>query len=274
MQAEALSPADLAWICELVRRRAGIALDGEKHELVRSRVAQQLRRRRLPSCRAYLELVRGDRSGAEAEALVDALTTNFTEFFREGEHFDILARQVLPPLVARGGGVRIWSAASSTGEEPLSIAMEVLESPTPPGAFLLLATDLSDRVLAAARAGLYPLDRAARSIPPQRLHRWFQRGQGANAGQVRARPELVGRITYRKFNLLDSPLPEQRFHAIFVRNVMIYFDAPTRAQVVTRLCSRLEPGGWLFIGRAESLIGVPHALQTVRPSVYRAGGAR
>lgn len=268
MQADALSGADLAWICALVRGRAGIALGAEKHELVRSRVARELRRRKLPSCRAYLELVRGDATGAEAEALIDALTTNFTAFFREPEHFDVLAREVLPPLAARGA--RVWCAAAATGEEPLSIAMEALERPAP---LQLLATDLSERALSRAREGVYPLDRAAGSIPPARLHRWFLRGRGAQAGLVRARPELLDRIAWRKLNLVEGPLPEARFHAIFVRNVMIYFDPPTRARVIARLATRLEPGGWLFIGRAESLVGVPHALRAVRPSVYRAPGA-
>jgi chemotaxis protein methyltransferase CheR len=241
---------DFQRVSRLIYRRAGISLSPSKHEMVYSRLARRLRARGLTRFADYLALLEGD-GGDEWEAFTNALTTNLTAFFREAHHFPLLA-QHLATREARAGAT-IWSCAASTGEEPYSIAMALVETYgtfSPPAS--ILATDLDTQVLARAREGVYPLERVEK-LSTERLQRFFLRGTGARAGYVRVRPELQALVTFRQLNLLDAQWPVRGpFDAIFCRNVMIYFDKKTQRRILERFAPLLRRDGLLFAGHSES----------------------
>jgi chemotaxis protein methyltransferase CheR len=199
--------------------------------------------------------------------MIDALTTNHTGFLRERQHFQYLMRTVLPQYVDRPR-LSIWSAASSTGEEPYSILFTLLQAfaNKPAPKINILATDISTRVLAAARRAVYPAGRLA-DLPSEWVQRFFEKEESQSA--YRVRDELAGYITFQRLNLMEPFLAIGRFPIIFCRNVMIYFDHRTREQLVLRLAERLEPGGYLFVGHAESLLNIAHGLAYVGPAIYR-----
>ena len=200
-------------------------------------------------------------------ALLDALTTNFTSFLREATHFDFLRKTIAPALT---GPIRIWSAACSTGEEPYSIALSLLEELGLPAAsrIHILASDISSRALATAERGAYEEARC-RDLPPEWLRRYLLRGSGNWNGWFRVKPLVRGMIGFERLNLIEHFPPGQRFHTIFCRNVMIYFDKETQAALVNRFASCLEPGGYLLIGHSETLTGLRHPYHYVKPAVYR-----
>jgi len=246
----------------IVHDVAGIRLPPGKESLVRSRLAKRLRARGVATYAAYLELVR-DARGDEAAEMVDALTTNKTDFFREPAHFDFLRERVLPSLGT--GSLRVWSAGCATGEEPLTIAM-VLREALPDLArrdVRVLATDLSRRALARATAGRYG-DAAMEAVPSVLRRAYFTRdGVGWTAG-----PALRSLVTYAPLNLMREWPMRGPFQVIFCRNVMIYFDRATQQRLVRRFHDLLAPGGYLFVGHAESLSGVQHGFRYVQPAVY------
>ncbi|GLI36957.1 chemotaxis protein CheR [Geobacter hydrogenophilus] len=257
---------DFARVRELIYRTAGIALSPVKRDLVYGRLARRLRVRGLTSFDDYLRIVEsGDRQ--EQEAFVNALTTNLTSFFREPHHFPILADH----LKGLGGRrpLSIWCCAASTGEEPYSIAMTVVEqfgTFTPP--VRILATDIDTSVLDRARQGIYRIDRIER-LPREQLRRFFLRGEGKNYGLVRVRPELQKLITFRQLNLLDPQWPMgERFDAIFCRNVMIYFDKETQYGILRKFVPLLHPGGLLFAGHSESFHHAADLFQVRGKTVY------
>jgi chemotaxis protein methyltransferase CheR len=250
-----------SWIYET----AGIHLSRQKKPLVVGRLASRLRHHRLGSYGEYLDLIQADPE--EAQKAVDLLTTNETYFFRELKHFDYL-RDVILPTRPAARAYRAWSAASSSGEEAYSIAMTLAAGLGVTGAWEVLASDLSTRVLDRARTGHYALSRV-KDMPRAYLADYCLRGIGARAGTLLVKPELRTRVQFRQINLV-TPLPDiGDFDVIFLRNVMIYFDMPTKQRVVARLCDRLRPGGYLFIGHSESLHGVNDQLKTVVPAIYR-----
>jgi chemotaxis protein methyltransferase CheR len=264
-----LSDADLSRIVRLVYERSGISLHSGKRALVMARLQKRLRSGGFTSFKKYLELVERDRSGTEVTALLDAIATNHTSFFREPQHFDFLKKTVLASF-AGGKPLRVWSAACSSGEEPVTIAITVLDalqSATPPS-IRLLATDLSTKALATASAGVYKMDRVA-SIPLDILRRHFQKGMGEQAGTARVAPHVRKLIEYRQLNFLDATDLNERFDVIFCRNVMIYFDHTMQQRVVSLLERHLVPGGYLFISHSESLNGTTHGLRWVAPAVYQ-----
>jgi len=238
--------------CDLVYRESGINLTAEKQELLNARLAKRLRYHQIGPAE-YLDLVRRDPN--ELTAFLDAISTNHTFFFRESRSF----RFVAP------GCRNIWCAASSSGEEPYSLAIHCAELGFSPA---ILATDISQTCLDKARRGIYPRQSVA-SLPMPLLRNYFQRGQGDWDDHVRIKDRIRTQVTYGRFNLLKDRLPERNFDVIFCRNVMIYFDRPTKEQVVARLCQVLQPGGHFIIGGAESLSGMMHPLTYVEPSVYR-----
>jgi chemotaxis protein methyltransferase CheR len=204
--------------------------------------------------------------------LLDAIATNHTSFFREPQHFQLLREKVLPPLVARGAAARIegWSAACSSGEEPYTLAMTLLDTVPAemhPGV-KLFASDLSTKVLKAATGGVYRMDKLE-GMPLEVLRRHFEKGQGSHAGYARVQPKLRQLVEFARLNLLEIDDLGKRFSFIFCRNVMIYFDRPVQQKVVAMLERHLQPGGYLFISHSESLNGITHGLQWVAPAVYR-----
>ncbi|MFT3973826.1 MAG: CheR family methyltransferase [Amaricoccus sp.] len=271
-----LEPEDFVRLARLVQAEGGISLPEAKAVLVRTRLVRRLRALGLRSFAAYADVVEGagDAAAREREEMLSALTTNVTRFFREPHHFDTLRERLLPALAARaraGGRVRLWSAGCSTGEEPYSLALTVLEA-LPEAATLdvrILATDLDRRVLATGTAGLYAA-RAAQSIPPASLARHFRRVASEDGTRYAAGPALRALVTFRQLNLA-RPLPVRgHFDAIFCRNVVIYFDEATERQVWCGLSQRLLPGGWLFIGHSERIdTGALPELESDGVSSYR-----
>lgn len=263
-----LSPKDFLAVQMLAKRVFGLDLREGKEPLVGARLSKRMRELGIEAVSDYLELVRSDRSGLELAALIDALTTNFTSFLREARHFQLL-REWIAPLMKRRE-VAIWSAGCSTGEEPYSILFTLLDAVGDAAALRLrlLASDISRRVLNAAQLGVYPAGRL-HELPDAWRGRFFQRGVGAQSGFVRVRPELRDLIRFEHVNLMEPFDAVGRHTVIFCRNVMIYFDKPTQESLVQRFAAQLEPGGYLFIGHSEGLMGIQHGLEYIMPAVYR-----
>jgi chemotaxis protein methyltransferase CheR len=268
-----LTAAQFRAISTIAREVAGIQLRAGKEGLVRSRLARRLRTLAVPSYDAYLERVAGD--PRELAEMVDLLTTNKTSFFRERAHFDFLRDALLPHWRAHPAEpVRLWSAGCSSGEEAYTLAMVLREAlhDIERRDVRILATDLSHRVLAQAREGVYG-DAAVADVPPALLHRHFTRvaapsgAQGAGAWS--AGPGLRQLVTFAPLNLMGAWPMRGPFHAILCRNVMIYFDKPTQQRLVERYHALLAPGGHLFVGHSESLSALTHAFAYVQPALYR-----
>jgi chemotaxis protein methyltransferase CheR len=265
-----LTDRELNAIVRLVYDRAGITLHAGKKALIVARLQKRVRAGGYASFSDYLEAVERDSSGAEMSALLDAIATNHTSFFREEQHFRLLESKVLPPLVARSEPVRVWSAACSTGEEPTTLAMTLFETmpANEHGRVRLLASDLSTKALATARAGVYKLDRVE-PVPQPLLKKYFERGMGAQSGLARVSAAVRRAIEYRQLNLLEITDLGERFDVIFCRNVMIYFDRDVQQRVVSMLERHLVPGGYMFISHSESLNGVSHGMKWVAPAAYQ-----
>jgi chemotaxis protein methyltransferase CheR len=264
-----LEAREFAKIRQLAYDTFGLDLRAGKETLVAARLGKQIRNAGCRSFDEYYRHVVADSTGESLINLIDALTTNHTSFFREPTHFDFLRKTFLPEWKDRGT-IGIWSAACSTGEEPYSIAMCLLEElgPAGPGKVRILATDISTRVLAKAGQGIYPAERFE-GLPVLQLRRFWLRGEGDWAGCYRAKKELRALVEFRRLNLLEAVPQVGHFPLIFCRNVMIYFDKPTQQRVVERLAWCLDPGGYLLTGHAESLNGIEHGLKYVQPAVYR-----
>ena len=264
----------------LIHQRAGIFLSDAKRALLVGRLAKRVRELGLTSFGAYYDAVQKG-GHAELTRLLDAVCTNETHFFREGAQFDLLRDRVCGEWVneadagARPRTVKVWSAACSTGEEPYSIAMVLDDRLGRMGWGVdILASDLSTKVLDQARAGVWRAERA-NPIPPAYLKTYMLRGVGPEAGKVKAGAQLSKHIRFAQVNLREPEWPvNDRFDAIFVRNVLIYFDAPTRNEVLRRLVGRLAPGGYLFLGHAEGMAGAALPLKSVMPAVYRLAPGR
>lgn len=264
-----------AFVADLVRRSSAIQLEPGKEYLVESRVLPLARAAGMADVDAFVADLRARPSSDRSALVVEALTTNETSWFRDVTPFQALTDHVVPELLA--GAVpprlRVWSAACSTGQEPYSIAItltDVLGSPAP---VHITATDLNEQVLQRARAGAYTQLEVNRGLPAPTLVRHFRR---AGAGWQVA-DELRGRVTFRRHNLLDPPPPGGPFDVVFLRNVLIYFDLPTKRAVLDRVRSALRPGGYLVLGAAETTIGVHDAYERVvagRATVYRLPGDR
>jgi len=264
--------ADFERVRGLIHQRAGISLADSKQEMVYSRLARRLRAIGIDSFVRYLDDLEAGRMPAEWEAFVNALTTNLTSFFRESHHFPLLAEHALKARRAHGGQLTVWCSASSTGEEPYSIAMtlcEAFNTLTPPVS--IIATDIDTNVLATAAAGVYPLERVDK-LEPERLRRFFLKGKGAQEGMVRVRPELRQLISFRQLNLLaDGWDLKGPFDAIFCRNVMIYFDKPTQRKILSRFVPLMKPDALLFAGHSENFLYVSDALRLRGKTVYELG---
>jgi chemotaxis protein methyltransferase CheR len=257
--------ADFERVRKLLYQHAGISLSDHKKDMVYSRLARRLRANGMRNFSEYLDRVENER-GDEWEAFVNALTTNLTSFFRESHHFPILAEHVLS-LDKRP--IRLWCSAASTGEEPYTIAMTVIDafgSFKPP--VEIVATDIDTNVLDKAMAGVYPVDRVEK-LPEDIVKRFFLKGVGRFEGQVRMRRELMDLIEFRQLNLLAPRWPiSGTFDAIFCRNVMIYFDKDTQYKILKRFLPLLEAHGLLFAGHSESLYHAVDMFRLRGKSVY------
>jgi chemotaxis protein methyltransferase CheR len=245
---------------------AGITLSPGKKALVCGRLSKRLQVHRLASYGDYFELLSSGRAAGEVQTAVDLLTTNETYFFREPKHFDLL-RALATDAAGRPQPFRVWSAASSSGEEAYSIAM-VLADCLGQASWDIVGTDISTRVLQRARAGHYPLERT-RNIPPAYLKRFCLRGFAEQEGTLLVDRALRQRVSFAQVNLNEDLPRLGSFDVIFLRNVMIYFNGDTKRQVVARVLSLLKPGGHLFIGHSESLNDINASVQQLAPSIYR-----
>ena len=268
-----LSAREFDQIRRLAYEQFGLELREGKEQLVSARLSKLMRALKLSSFQQYYDYLLADRSGEALTAMIDALTTNHTSFFREPAHFDFLRSTVLPQLQSREQ-LAIWSAACSTGEEPYSITFCLLQyfarqSSTP--SIRILATDISTRVLAGARRAAYPEERFT-GVPVQELRPFLMRGTEKWKGWYRVKQQVRDLVEFRRLNLMSSFSQVGLFPLIFCRNVMIYFDKTTQESLVERLADCLEPGGYLLIGHAESLNRINHQLQYVQPAVYRKAG--
>ena len=244
------SDQDFEQVRKLIYDHAGISLSPSKREMVYSRLARRLRANGLASFTDYLNLLEGG-DATEWQAFTNSLTTNLTAFFREPHHFPLLAEHVQKQQGKHP--IMLWCSASSTGEEPYSMAMAMVDlfgSFTPP--VKILATDLDTNVLATAQAGVYPLDRIEK-LPADIIKRFFLKGSGPQAGHAKVRQELRDMISFRQLNLLDDAWPIRGpFDAIFCRNVMIYFDKKTQYNILEKFTPLMRPDGLLFAGHSES----------------------
>jgi chemotaxis protein methyltransferase CheR len=272
-----LANSEFRALRDLIYDRSGITLSDSKTQLVASRLARRLRARGLSSYGAYYDLVmRADPDGAELRELLNAITTNKTDFFREKHHFDFLRSTFLPQFVerARQGGerrLRVWSAGCSTGEEPYTLAMTILPAFPPDGScsLELLATDLDTHVLDRAGEGIYAEESVA-PVSDDLQQRYLRRGTGANVGKVRIVDELRQLVTFRQLNFVERPWPVSGpFDLIFCRNVMIYFNGATQREIVEGFAERLRPNGYLFIGHSETLNGLNDLYEPMRGTIYR-----
>jgi chemotaxis protein methyltransferase CheR len=243
---------DFEQVCKLIYARAGIAINSTKKQMVYSRIGRRLRILELVSFGEYLEMLgAAGPDHPEWEAFTNALTTNLTSFFREEHHFPVLAD--LLRQAPRNRQLTLWCSASSTGEEPYSIAMTVLDALGPTADVRILATDVDTNVLAEAERGIYPLERLER-LPAGFARRFFLKGGGAHAGSAKVRPEVRALVRFRQLNLLEENWPIRGpLDAIFCRNVMIYFDKPTQRKILERFAPLLRADGMLFMGHSESL---------------------
>ncbi len=251
---------------KLVLEVTGITLSDQKKALVEGRLGTRLRHRKVETFTAYHQLLQDPQEGDELQAAVDLITTNETSFFRESDHFNVLERHIrnLKPVPFP---FRVWSAASSSGEEAYTIAM-VLSDLLGSADWQVLGTDISTRVLDRARIGLYPQERAA-TIPKDFLRRFCLKGQDRHEGMFLLSRAIRDRVTFQQANLCKALPKLGPFDVAFLRNVLIYFDVPQKRRVVQAVRAQLKPGGLLLVGHSESLTGIGEGLTQVSPTVYR-----
>lgn len=262
--------ADFKRVRDMIYKKAGIALADSKHEMVYSRLSRRLRALNLETFTQYLDILESQPNSNEWESFTNSLTTNLTSFFRESHHFPILAEHAK----SVGGPLNIWCSASSTGEEPYSIAITMCEAfgtLKPP--VKIIATDIDTNVLRTCEAGVYPLERIEK-MPKDQLKQFFLRGKGDRDGFVKVRKEVRDLITFRQLNLLGNDWPlEGPFDVIFCRNVMIYFDKPTQAKILSRFVPLMKPNALLFAGHSENFLYASNALKLRGKTVYELNDA-
>ena len=260
------SSADFERVRKLIYQHAGISLSSVKQDMVYSRLARRLRTTGKKTFGEYLDML--ERGGTnEWECFVNSLTTNLTSFFREPHHFPIFADHLKKLGTKRP--IRVWCSAASTGEEPYSIAMTVLETFGANASHVsIFASDLDTNVLATAQKGVYPIERVEK-ISPERLKRFFLKGSGSQEGYVAVRPELKQLIEFRQVNLLDPNWPVRGpLDVIFCRNVMIYFDKPTQHKILSRFAPMLQADGLMFAGHSESFLHAAEIFKSLGKTIY------
>jgi len=268
---------DYQFIRDIVYKNSRINLGEDKQELVSARLGKRLRATGKESISDYCDLLRTPAGTEELGNLIDVISTNHTYFFREDGHFTALKEIILPDLVRRRqkeswSALRVWSAASSSGEEVYSVAIaldEYFNAHPPAWPRQFEATDISTRILAKAKAGIYSSETVSR-IPPATAKAYFQTGFAEQAGQFRVKAFIRDTVRFSQLNLLEGQPPfNEPFHIIFCRNVMIYFDRATQEELINRLKARLVPGGYLMVGHSESLTGINHGLKLIRAATYQ-----
>jgi chemotaxis protein methyltransferase CheR len=269
---ETIGDADYDFLCRLVYERSRINLGSDKKALVSARVAKRLRALKIAGYQEYCRWLREAADEEELTLLVDVISTNHTHFFREQEHFNWMRSSALPEWrdsAPADETFRLWSSACSSGEEPYTLAIVLAEFFAGSRGWSIDATDISTRVLGTAERAIYDSGKLS-SISPELQRKYFQRGSGKWEGCYRVKDSLRSLVRFQHLNLFQPAYPfSRRFHMIFCRNVMIYFDRPTQETLVNRLAGQLEDGGYLLVGHSESLSGIRHSLRQLQPAIYR-----
>jgi len=269
-----LTDAEFEKISRLVYDQCGINLNDGKKELVKARLGKRIRSGQFRSFRDYYQHVLDDPSGQELVYLLNSISTNFTFFFREQKHFDYLRSELLPELMKKkpngGRRLRLWSAGCSSGEETYSMAMTLLEAIDNPSGWevSILGTDISTKVLKVAQEGIFHKERVL-SLPAGFVKKYFLKGDRNWQDYVKIKDRVKQLVQFKRLNLMEPFHFKEPFDSIFCRNVMIYFDKKTRTDLVNRFYDCLDNGGALLIGNSESLTGIRHRFNYVRPAVYR-----
>ncbi|HEY1578800.1 MAG TPA: CheR family methyltransferase [Terracidiphilus sp.] len=272
---DSISSRDFSRVSKLIYREAGIHLGTEKVTMLEARIKRRLKALDLDSYERYCDYLFSETGlGNEVVPLIDVVTTNKTDFFREAKHFDFLVERALPDLLSHdrnGRPMSLWSAGCSTGEEPYTLAIVLSEyAKTHPGfRFKILGTDISTTVLARAAVGVYSSE-VVQAVNPVLRRKYFMRSRDPLSGEERAVPELRHAVEFRRLNFMDADYGiTEKVDAIFCRNVIIYFDRPTQERILLNLSHCLVPGGYMFVGHAESLHDMNLPLISVAPALYR-----
>jgi chemotaxis protein methyltransferase CheR len=265
-----LSDEEFQYIAKIIYNYAKINLTEKKRSLVISRLSKRIRMLGMKSFAQYIEYLKTSGNDSdEFQKMVDALSTNYSLFFREPYHFDFLQEQVFPGRT--GGPLNIWSAAASTGQEIYTILITLMEYQRRTGehfSYNLYASDINSEVLRTASRGIYPRKDTGK-IPQFLLERYFLSGKGEQQEMVKVKKELVKKVRFFRLNLSDKEYSLPQMDVIFLRNVIIYFDKDTKVELIDRLCDYLKPGGYLFLGHSESLSGISDRFYVRGKTVYQ-----
>lgn len=263
------SDSEFRRIGDLMYEAAGLSYNDSKKSLIQSRLAPRIMRLGLGSFADYIAILEDESEAVEFQMAVDLLTTNETYFFREPKHYDLLQKEL--PAFANKGALSVWSAAASFGDEAYSTAMLLSDLQVAGRVgpnWSILATDISHRVLLSAKEAIYPEDRL-RAVSPERLRRYCLRGEGESQGQVLLQDKIRSRVQFGQLNLCKPFSGVGPFDVVFLRNVLIYFDPPTKTEVMDRVLATLKPGGLFFLGTAEGRVPCNTPMQTVIPGAFR-----
>lgn len=275
-QHKILSEAEFKKIASFIERNVGIKMPIEKKLMMQSRLNSRLKALKMESFKEYIDYIFSGKNTDDHELimLIDAMTTNLTEFFREPQHFDYLRNVVLPGYAKQGRtSVKIWSAGCSTGQEPYTLAIVLSEfirqNSSMLRGFSVLATDVSTQVLDKASVAVYDMQAVA-AIPKDIKHRYFLKSKNEINPQVRLKQDIRNHVEFMRINFMDDDFGfRDTMQVIFCRNVLIYFDKPTQERVIKKFMNYLEPGGFLFLGHSETIFGMDLPLKTVAPTVFQ-----
>ena len=277
MQQKTLSEAEFKKIGAYIEKNVGIKMPPEKRMMMQSRLASRLKALHLDSYKAYIDYVFSgkDTDNHELIMMIDAMTTNLTEFFREPQHFDFMRNVALPGYATQKlNKIKIWSAGCSTGQEPYTLSMVMSEyiKQNPLGSirdFSVLATDISTKVLDKAASAVYPMD-AVKGVPQQIMHQYFLKGKNPANPAVRLKQDIRSHVNFMRLNFMDDEYGfRDTFQIIFCRNVLIYFDKANQEKVIRQFLRYLEPNGYLFLGHSETIFGMDLPFKTVAPTVFQ-----
>lgn len=277
LQQKTLSENEFRKIASYIEKNVGIKMPPEKRLMMQSRLASRLKALHLDSYKQYIDYVFSgkDANNNEIIMMIDAMTTNLTEFFREPQHFEFMRNVVLPGYAQQGRGkIKLWSAGCSTGQEPYTLSMVMSEyiRQNPLSSirdYSVLATDISTKVLDKAASAIYPMD-AVKGIPKQTMHQYFLKGKDPKNPSVRLKQEIRDRVNFMRLNFMDDDYGfRDTLQIIFCRNVLIYFDKTNQERVINQFLRYLEPGGYLFLGHSETIFGMTLPFRTVAPTVFQ-----
>jgi len=265
-----ISDHDFKLFADLVYNKTGINLyDGNKKQLLQSRVNKVLRKREIPTYRDYYDIIAKDTSGDELTDFISLISTNVTHFFREAKHFDFMKQVWFPNFpLKHSESIKIWCAASSSGQEPYCLSMTMYDLVADKYKYDILATDISEKVLKQARKAVYA-NKDIEGLDHTILQKYFQKGSGKAEGYVKIKPHITRSVHFDILNLIEDFTHPYNYDLVFCRNVMIYFDLPTKEKIVNRIYQYMNKGAYFMIGHSESLNGLKHSFQYVQPATYR-----